>query len=98
MKDKRKGKLDKHFHIIIEDKKVPILSYKISGQGERRILSVKTMIKSEIIPRLIGRPTKVSISTEKSVINILGECYLFAHFSPLYEIEFRIIEISESVF
>lgn len=90
MKDKRKAKLDKHFDILIENKKVSILSYKISNKDGNNILTLKTMVKSELIPRLIGKSVRISIPEEDVTINVVGVCYVFLHFPPLYEIEFKI--------
>ena len=90
MKDKRRAKLDKHFDILIEDKKVSILSYKISSRDGNHILILKTMVKSELIPKLMGKLVRISIPAGDASINMVGECYVFAHFPPLYELEFRI--------
>lgn len=90
MKDKRKAKLDKHFDILIENRKVSVLSYKISNKDGNNILALKTMVKSELIPRLIGKSVQISIPAEDASINVVGECYVFAHFPPLYEIGFKI--------
>ena len=90
MKDKRKAKLAKHFDILIEDQKVPILSYKMSSKDGSPILTLKTMAKSELIPRLTGKSVRISIPTGDTSIDVVGECYVFAHFPPLYELEFKI--------
>ena len=90
MKDKRKAKLDKHFNILIEDRKVPILSYKFANKDGENILTLKTMVKSELISRLIGKSARISIPAGDTSINVVGECYVFAHFPPLYELEFKI--------
>lgn len=90
MRDKRKAKLEKHFNVLIENKKVPVLSYEISKKNGNRILIFKTMVKSELIPRLTGKSVQISIPTENGPINVTGECYVFAHFPPLYIVEFKI--------
>ena len=95
MKDKRKAKLDKHFDILIEGQKVPILSYKISSRDGKDILTLKTMIKSELIPRLTGKLVQISIPAENATINVAGRCFVVAHFPPLYEAEF-ILQHEES--
>ena len=91
MKDKRKAKLEKHFDILIENKKVSILSYKIKKRERDSILILKTMVKSELIPRLIGKSVRIVIPTESAAIDVVGECYLYAHSPPLHELELRIV-------
>lgn len=93
MEDKRKAKLDKHFNILIENKKVSILSYRISNKGGNDILTLRTMVKSEPISRLVGKSVRISIPAEGTSINIMGRCYVFAHFPPLYELEFEILNL-----
>lgn len=90
MKDKRRAKSDKHFDILIEDKKVSILSYKISSKDGNNILTLKTMVKSELIPAFIGKSVRIFIPAEDTSVDVVGECCVFAHFPPLYEIEFKI--------
>ena len=92
MKDKRKAKLEKHFDILIEDIKVPILTYKVSRRSRKDILTLKTMIKSEVIPRLVGKTVRVSIPSDGAAIHVVGKCFVYAHFSPLYEIEFEVLQ------
>lgn len=92
MNDKRKAKLEKHFDILIEDEKVPILTYKVSHRSGKNILKLKTMIKSELIPRLIGKTVRISIPADGVSINVVGKCFVYAHFSPLYEIEFEVLQ------
>ena len=92
MRDKRKGKLDKHFNVLIENKKVPVLSYKLITDSDGKLLTLKTLMKSEMLPRLIGKTVKISIATEKETLDFLGECYVFAHLSALYEVGFRIFD------
>lgn len=90
MKDKRNAKFSKHFNILIENKKVPILSYKISSKDGNTILTLKTMKKSELISRLMGKSVRISIFTGETPIDVVGKCYVFAHFPPLYEVGFKI--------
>ena len=87
MNDKRKGKLEKHFDIFIENKKVPVLSYKI----DKNTLVLKTMIKSELITIPLEKHVKISIPTDDSFIDITGECFSVFQHTPLYEIKFIVL-------
>lgn len=73
---------------------MPILTYKVSHRSGKEILTLKTMIKSEVIPRLVGKTVRVSILAVRASINVVGKCFAYAHFSPLYEIEFEVLQLT----
>ena len=98
MKDKRKGKLDRHFPILINGHKVKILSCRIEAQGGHKYLTLKTLIHSPWLKGgLAGRTCRISIGTKETLQNLRCHCCAASCGPPPWTYRFDILNEGDTV-
>lgn len=98
MKDKRKGKLDRHFPILINGHKAQILSYHLGIEHGHDHLTLKTLIQNPwLSEKLTGRICYISINTEGTPQELRCYCRTVFVDSPLQTYSFYILKEGDVV-